>query len=74
MLQQDDWVRTQDSEAFGVLEHKTGDVWTVIIEGDGGTSEAREIPEYDLQLICPFCPNHDVDSDWRACPSCKEII
>ena len=76
MLQQDDNVYDRSLDRFGVLEqhnpeHRT---WTVIYSGDGEPTAVRNIAESQLDLVCPFCPNSTVDADWRACPTCKEII
>ena len=77
MLQVEDNVRTHDSELFGVILARTVLVapgYLVRFEDDDGHKETVLLADNALVLQCPFCPNQDVDSDWRACPKCREII
>ena len=71
MLQREDNIYDSNRDRFGeIITHLWDDMWLVAIE-DG---PEVQLAAYDMQLICPFCPNSEVDSDHRACPKCKEII
>ena len=75
MLQVEDHVYDRSRDRFGTLERKADtDLWVVVTEGYGGPAYVSMVPDRQLDLVCPFCPNQIVDSDWRACPDCREII
>ena len=77
MLQPEDHVQV-DSDEFGVIVMRynpaavgfIADLWAVKMEESGNTFY---IEASRLNLVCPF-DGREVDSDWRACPECREII
>lgn len=70
MLRVEDHVQVLGDQ-FGQIESKLPlDMWAVRFEECGTLMPVRD---FDLQLVCPF-DGTVTDSDWRACPDCKEII